>query len=440
MAIVGLGGTGKTQIALEFAYSVRKVEPDRSIFWLPAISLETFEQACIAILALLDTQQIDQPSKNPKELLKRLLSSHGKWLLIVDNADNIKLMLGNEGIDAYLPRHEDGQILFTTRYQEVAVVLAGSGIIEVEEMGEQEAFGFFEASMVHKQAVDKTDTETLLQELNYLPLAISQAAAYINKNKIPVAEYVRLLKGTDDDLVGLMSREFHDNTRYRSSSNAVATTWIISFQQMQAENPDAARLLEFMSCIEWKAIPRSLLPPLPTEEAMTNAIDREETYDMHRLVHLATKIWIQQEGLLQKIQVHALVHISKIFPFGGFENRELWQKYMSHTVYMFQSQKHDLYAQGKHFEALWKLPWKIGWCHHHDSRDMQAEAMLLLEEVVAVLTATSKKNDSRLLGSQYELASAYLDHGRAEQAVKLFRHVVDMREELPKNHPDNMDN
>jgi hypothetical protein len=57
---------------------------------------------------------------------------------------------------------------------------------------------------------------------------------------------------TDADLVAVMRREFRDSTRNRQASNAVATTWVVSFEQIQRENFDAAELLSFISCIECK--------------------------------------------------------------------------------------------------------------------------------------------------------------------------------------------
>jgi hypothetical protein len=64
----------------------------------------------------------------------------------------------------------------------------------------------------------------LLDELTYLPLAIAQAAAYLNRNRMSIAKYLKLLQSTEQDIVTLISREFRDNTRYKESKNAVAAT------------------------------------------------------------------------------------------------------------------------------------------------------------------------------------------------------------------------
>ncbi|KAF5243687.1 hypothetical protein FANTH_8058 [Fusarium anthophilum] len=93
MALVGLGGAGKTQIALRFAYQVKEKRSEYLIFWVPILSAETAEHgAC-------------------------------KWLFIVDNADEEELILGSAekpGLEEYLPQNENGIILLTIRSGQVA--------------------------------------------------------------------------------------------------------------------------------------------------------------------------------------------------------------------------------------------------------------------------------------------------------------------------------
>jgi hypothetical protein len=70
-------------------------------------------------------------------------------------------------------------------------------------------------------------------------------------------------------MVAPISKEFRDNTRYKGTANAVATTWLVSFSQIRERDAAAADLGAFMSCVEWKAIPRSLLlGGLQVEEAI----------------------------------------------------------------------------------------------------------------------------------------------------------------------------
>ena len=173
-------------------------------------------------------------------------------------------------------------------------------------MNDKEAGIFLKKSLTQKELLqDRAATAALLNELTHLPLAIAQAAAYLNIMQISLQEYLSLLRNTEQDTISLLSREFRDETRYKNSEhlkNAVAATWLVSFNHIRQSDPVAADLLSFMSCIEHKAIPRSMLPLVEPEERKVHAIrtlrtyafvTRQgdgESYAIHRLVHLATKV------------------------------------------------------------------------------------------------------------------------------------------------------
>ncbi|CAN9399578.1 unnamed protein product [Alternaria alternata] len=317
MSIVGLGGAGKTQLALRFAYTVRETMSAVSIFWMPALSMESYEQACVAVATALHINQVETGEDNAKELVKEHLSADqaGPWLLVLDNADDHDILYGTEhapGIIDYLPESERGMTVFTTRVQELAVSLTRGDVLELGSMSKPDATNFLEKSLITKSLTeDREAVEGLLDELAFLPLAIAQAAAYLNMNRTTITKYLRLLRHTEQDTISLMSKEFRDQTRYKGSANAVASTWVVSFSQLRERDAVAADLLAFMSCIEWKAIPQSLLPKMQSQERIEEAIGTlcgysfvsrregdnasevdggEEWYDLHRLVHLATRV------------------------------------------------------------------------------------------------------------------------------------------------------
>ncbi|EXK83426.1 hypothetical protein FOQG_12288 [Fusarium oxysporum f. sp. raphani 54005] len=251
MALVGLGGVGKTQIALRFAYQIKDHRPDYSIFWVPVLSDETAERAYGDIAKKLRLQKSSE-DEDMKDLVCQHLSSDkaGKWLFIVDNADEEELILGTAdkaGLEEYLPQSDHGIILLTTRSGHVADEFAQSDVIYIEQMDQEEATNFFEKSLVQKHLLrDKVATGELLAYLTFLPLAITQAAAYLNRNRAPIRTYLGLLRNAENHDTRVLEREFRDNTRYKGSQNAIGTTWIVSFRQIQKSDHLAVDLLSFM--------------------------------------------------------------------------------------------------------------------------------------------------------------------------------------------------
>ncbi|KAL8748675.1 MAG: hypothetical protein Q9184_007152 [Pyrenodesmia sp. 2 TL-2023] len=491
LALVGLGGIGKTQVALQFVYTVKEYWPEYSIFWAPVISAESFEQAYRDV-ATRCSIALNPKEEDPKESVRRYLESDvsGKWLLILDNADDEDILFGDSsdtgGLADYLPQNENGLTLFTTRHREIAVSLARNEVVEVQEMDQGEAEFFLKESLIQKEMThDQQNTTELLNELAFLPLAIAQAAAYINAMQTSISEYLSLLRSTEQDTVSLLSREFHDDTRYRNSKNAIAATWLVSFDQIRRSEPDAADLLSFMSCLEHKAIPLTMLPSLEPTERMVRAIgtlrsyafvtrrDDGDSYDMHRLVHRATKVWLDKHGDTEALNEKVAAHLDDIFPSDDYTNRAIWRAYFPHALQFLRHTKTlDIEARydlcmavgrclredGRIGEAVvWLsecLLWRQG-CYpeNHTGRlvaqhtlamayvdDGQAkEAVKLLEHVVAIRKKTDKEDCSDRLISQHELAGAYLADGQAKDAIKLLEQIVAIKEKvLKEDHPDRL--
>ncbi|KAF7155562.1 hypothetical protein CNMCM6106_004708 [Aspergillus hiratsukae] len=207
-AICGLGGIGKTQIALELAYDAREKVPGISIFWIPCTSFENVEQAYLGIASSLGLTDI-KPAE-VKEQVKTFLSQEhgGKWLLIFDNADDMEMWTKGSAtappLKDILPQSEDGHILFTSRNRKLAVKLASPNVLSIPEMDYSTTKEIFEKLLIQKGLLqDGYATAALLEQLGFLPLAISQAAAYINENEISLSEYLSLLEPSGDDVVDL---------------------------------------------------------------------------------------------------------------------------------------------------------------------------------------------------------------------------------------------
>jgi tetratricopeptide (TPR) repeat protein len=466
MSIAGLGGTGKTRVALELAYEVKKMQPDWSVFWLSAVSMESFEQACARIVQALCIPQT-RNKEDPKELVKEHLSSSQarRWLVVVDNADDPDILFGSaqsEGIIDYLPESEGGVTVYTTRTLEVAVSLTRGDVLELGAMNRRDATDFLSKSLVRKElSTDQAMTDSLLDELACLPLAIAQAAAYLNKHQMTITGYLQRLRSTEQDFVRLMSSEFRDDTRYMGSNNAVATTWVVSFSQIRKHNAVAVQLLEFVSCVEPKAVPRSLLPGAQSKAQMEEAIgtlcgysfmamrnndtqatsgeskhggqfetEAEELYDIHPLVHLATKIWVKKHSDAGAIWKAALRHVADVFPSNDYENRAVWRVYLPHALRLLESNQED------EAEELSELSLRVGRCLLVDGRIR--EAVVWLEKSYQHRSQRSI-DDSGRLSSQYVLAGAYQEDGQVKKAVELLEAVVKVRNKvLAEEHPDRL--
>ena len=140
---------------------------------------------------------------------------------------------GNMPFIDYLPRSHLGSIIFTTRDRKTAVKLVQKNVVDLPAMDEGVATQLLRKCLIDPNLVsNKPDTKALLQELTYFPLAIIQAAAYINENSITLSVYLSLLSEQEEDVIDLLSEDFEDHGRYQSVKNPVATTWLISFEQI----------------------------------------------------------------------------------------------------------------------------------------------------------------------------------------------------------------
>ncbi|KAK8035434.1 P-loop containing nucleoside triphosphate hydrolase protein [Apiospora rasikravindrae] len=476
LAISGLGGVGKTQLALQFAFWVKDHHPDYSVFWVPLMSRESFEHECFDIGKKVGILRDTNRGEDPKEPFWNCLNSSesGKWLLVVDNADDENIVLGlSGGIYNYLRNRSDkGLTVLTTRVSHIGldIVDMPDDCISLPSMSEMDAEKLLRASLVEQRLLrDRMATMELLQDLTHLPSAIIQAAAYLNRNQATVQDYLRLLR-SKENRVSLMDRDFNDRTRYPGSVNTVLSTWYVSFKQIRENDKSAGDLLSFISCIEPKAIPRSLLPQaqIRSEEAMQHAIGTlsayaflarcteeeyseemydfvmqdevdEETndgdpdnvsmqdeevevpdpspyldtlYDTHTLVHFAMKQWIPMD---EDAMAQTLKHFEKAWEARG---EYLWRLYLPHTLCLLEVSD----GYGDH-TAKFDLCFRVGKCLSLDHRFQMAIGYfeeVFKRENVAITYASYTPNDSLL----FSLGNAYLVVGRTRDAIPLLKAVV----------------
>jgi hypothetical protein len=215
VALYGLGGVGKTQLALEYVYS-RRGKYD-SIFWISAASHATLLSGMQEIAK--DTNCISPDAAlnlKPSEIAERVLTwlnNNSGWLLVFDNLDDVTVL------DGYLPTSSMGQqTLITTRNQHFDQIPSEGlpvGVLNVEDA----VTLLLTRSKVLFTAESRAEALKIVQELGYLALAIEQAAAYIREASKDIFKFLnsyRLNRAL------YHSRTSHGNRKYYSDSLATA--------------------------------------------------------------------------------------------------------------------------------------------------------------------------------------------------------------------------
>lgn len=208
-------------------------------------------------------------SLNTFEIVSEWLSEHGKWLFVFDNADDLDLYFGpvvmagqRKQMHEYLPRCADGTTFITTRDKRVGYRLADrEDPILVPPMSINDAGTLLRSKTSHDEGPtrDLTRDIELLEMLGNLPLAITQAAAFITENNITVAEYLDVFATNQSEVEDLLSEEMGDPRRYSEFGSSIMNTLKLSFDQILKQKPLAADLLSFMAFLDRNGIPRSLL-------------------------------------------------------------------------------------------------------------------------------------------------------------------------------------
>lgn len=331
VAVHGLGGSGKSAVAIELAYQIRDSDPHCAIYWVSAITVDRFQESYRQIAKCLQIPGIDDPERNMLVPVREKLSeqSQGKWLMIVDNVDDQSVLfttlIENQRLYEYLPSNQFGLVLFTTRNRQIAVDLARNNTFSLGNMGSEEAADLVRIYLQEKKKVYSENALTeFLALLTYLPLAIIQALSFIRKNGCSIEEYIALFQKTRQSATELLEEDFHDPTRAFDSRNAVAATWRISFEQIRKEDRLAAEYLAFAACIAPQNIPQTIFSPATSTIQQTKAIGilidyaffsnrkKRDFYDMDILIHYVTQNWLKETNKWVKTAKRAVQRLAQL--------------------------------------------------------------------------------------------------------------------------------
>ena len=247
VTICGLGGMGKSQVAIEFCYRSKKNNKYRYIFWMEAdteAALQSTFTTAAGMLGLTAAGSDVVPS------MIQWLHSNDGWLLVFDNADDFSLGNSSEPRrlqNVYFPKMGHGTILLTTRIH-VADQNMKAVDLNVMKMDDETALKL----LLRDNVTDDPNARKIVEELGYLPLAIDIAGALMVEDNITPSEYLESYKKD----TGFYLR-FDDMLEQASAASrkTVWTVWNISIARIKVKDPLAADLLRSIVLLHPDNIP-----------------------------------------------------------------------------------------------------------------------------------------------------------------------------------------
>lgn len=244
-AVHGLGGVGKTQLAIEYAWR-HKADYD-AVLWVVAETPSELHAKMAALAGLLKLSEAAATQQEVKvEAVVEWLRSHQRWLLLLDNVDSKQ---AKEAVLKLLPSGLPGHVMVTSRLAEWPV---GYGDVEVTVLPDAAAKEFL-IKRAHKGGSfnpgGEADALAVAKELGCLPLALEQAGAYIARHHISFVAYLGMLKESRAKLLEFPSQ---GGTGYQKT---VATTWLVSEPHLSLT---ARAILQMSAFLAPDDIPRAL--------------------------------------------------------------------------------------------------------------------------------------------------------------------------------------
>ncbi|QRW06373.1 kinesin light chain [Ceratobasidium sp. AG-Ba] len=233
--LYGLGGSGKTQLALKTAQQAR----DK---WTDVVFVDaTTHNTAIATLAGFAKEK--NVGETHQGALRWLSNQRERWLMIIDNADDPKV-----DIRQYFPAGDTGSILVTTRIEGHVLFAQGQDAdYQVSSMRQDEAMALLlKTARIKESELTITERQAagqLLEDLGYLALAIVQAGAYMFSSKQSIDQYLRMFTQHRRLILEKYTTLPVQVDGYQKS---VYTTWHMSYEQLGANAQRLLRLVAFM--------------------------------------------------------------------------------------------------------------------------------------------------------------------------------------------------
>ena len=474
------------------------------MFWVHASNAARFEQSFRDLADCVNmTGRNDQRVNIFKLVHDWLYALKRKWLLILDNIDDSQFILqvlnshqtptaesatAARPLREYIPQCKRGSVLITTRNKGVALQLVNQhDTVVVEPMSDEQALALFKKKLGVLE--DNDNVAALAAALEYMPLAIVQAAAYISQRtpRCSVMQYFDEFRRSDREKTNLLDYEAGQLRRDREAKNSIIITWQISFEHLRQTKPSAADLLSLMSFFDRQGIPESLIyngletnwvkeasggrersirqhlkhllrhtrkkPKAQQDKKEGNSDKRRfeddvmalrdlcfisvmedgTTFEMHSLIQLATRRWLVENGKFEWWKKQFVSNLSEAFPTGEYENWPTCQVLFAHAKSAVEQQPQENSSLAEWATLLYHAAW-------------YSEMVGNITDAIT-LSEISMKARKKVLGLKHEdtlcsigmVALAYKLAGRWNAAEELEVQVMETRKKkLGADHPDTL--
>jgi len=439
VALTGLGGVGKTRLAMRYAYQQK--QRYAFILWVSASSKASLDDS---ISQYADKLNADPMLKQAEKIafVRAWLEQHKDWLLIIDNADNDKEINANV-LQEFLPVSPQGHILFTTQIS-TADLKFNAAVLEIKCL-ETEEGGQFLWQRIHanQQATpgDMRAAQKISDALSGLPLALAQAAAYIKENQCALTGYLPLYEKYAKEL---LNPDLSEHQQVISDHDLpVFATFKLSFSRLPEQAKD---LLSFCSLLHADSIPEEILttafavddfalnqrlkPVLQYGLMVRNTSDK--TLALHRLVQQVLLLDMD-DAQKQHYAELAVLAVNEILTAGNVEFKD-WQHYERLLQSGLACAKWITNYQLETDPAAWLLN-QIA-LYLDVAKADYTKAEFLYQRSLAIWEKTLGKDHPDVAAGLNNLAALYNGQGKYEQAEPLHqRSLAILEKALGTDHP-----
>ena len=432
-AIYGLGGVGKSELALHYADAHRAAYP--FIWWITAEDPAQLQTGLAALATRLCREiALAGTTADAAQWALGWLQAHDRWLLILDNVSD------PNDVEPLLGQLTGGHILVTTRRDTGWDQIADQIRLDVLDPGP--AAELLTTRTGRHDDTDRQAAASIAAELGYLPLALDQAAAYITQTRITLTGYLQRLRQHPAAMYAAAGT--------RPSQRTIARLWDITIDAIQALNPAAITLLHILACYAPDGIPRAILGG--EDDADMLAVDEAlgllasycmitltpDAVSMHRLIQaviLASQPPADQGSAFggQSPLTTATDWLNNALPGDTATNVAVWP--LLRTLIPHAQNLATQFPAGSQPQTLGRI--QNQFAVFHDSQGQHHQALALRQSALEIYDAALGPDHPYTATAVANLAVTYWRLGRHAEALPLEQRALQITEAaLGPDHPD----